>query len=124
MSTIKQNTDNNPVQHIGREHHVRRNVLLSLAAIVGLLGIGVFYWQAGKEGAAAAVELSQFRKLMYNRCGDEQFAGMLDPKLAGLYADSSRMRSAVMKQSHLLQSGETSCGDVAKALRSADYPIR
>ena len=124
MSSIEQVTDNTPVQHIGRAHHVIRNTLLSLAVAVGLGGIVVFYWQASKSNAAAAVELTEFRQMMYNRCGDVQFAGTLDPKLAGLYADSSRMRSAVVKQSRLLQSGGTSCGDVEKALRSADYPIR
>lgn len=34
---------------------------------------------------------------MFHRCGDQQFDGALDPKLAELYADSGRMRAVVVK---------------------------
>lgn len=124
MANTQQNTNDAPVEHIGPARHTLRNALLALS-IIGMTGVlTLFYWQSGKSSDMAAGELTQFRQAMFNRCGDQQFDGALDPKLAELYADSSRMRAVVVKQFHQLQRDDTNCLEVAKALRSADYPIR
>jgi len=112
------------VEHIGPEPHLLRNALLALGIVIMAGLIGLFYQRADRQENVAAHELHQFRQAMFNRCGGEQFSGATDPKLAELYADSSRMRHAVVQQFHRLQRPETRCDDVAKALRSADYPIR
>lgn len=124
MVTANLNMNEAESEHIGVAPHTLRNLFLGASFIAMAAILGVFYWHAAKEDSAAVKELSSFRQAMYNRCGDEQFAGRTDPKLEELYADSSRMRTVVVKQFHLLQQPDTDCGAVAKALRSADYPIR
>jgi hypothetical protein len=124
MIAANVNPNDAPVEHIGATPHALRNILVAvaLAAMAGILML--FYWQSGRADDAAAIELAQFRQAMFNRCGDEQFAGSADPRLVELYADSSRMREVVVKQFHLLQKFDTRCDSVARALRAADYPIR
>ena len=111
-------------EHIGPEPHVLRNALIALGIVIMAGLIGLFYQRMGREKSAAASELQQFHQAMFNRCGGDQFQGSPEPKLVELYADSSRMRSAVVQQFHQLQRPTTSCDDVRKALRSADYPLR
>lgn len=112
------------VEHIGPEPHLFRNALVALGIVIMAGLIGLYYQRADHAASNAAYELQQFRSAMFNRCGGDQFNGPADPKLAELYADSSRMRSAVVQQFHLLRRGNISCDDVRKALRSADYPVR
>jgi hypothetical protein len=116
--------NNYEVEHIGSEPHLMRNAILALSVVILAGLIGLFYQRLGREKSAAASELQQFHQAMFNRCGGDQFQGAPEPKLVELYAGSSRMRSAVVQQFHQLQRPTTSCEDVRKALRSADYPIR
>lgn len=93
--------------------------------MVGTVGIlFLYYWHSGKEDIAAGVELDHFRQAMFSRCGGDRFSGETDPKLTSLYADSSRMRTVVVQQFHLLEQKSADCADVTKALRSVDFPIR
>jgi hypothetical protein len=124
MDAPNVNTKDAPVEHIGAAPNTLRNLLVagSLVAMVSIIALS--HWNDSKLDTAAAAEHSQFRQAMFNRCGGEQFTGATDPQLANLYADSSRIRTVVVQQFHLLQRSNTDCTEVTKALRSVDYPIR
>jgi hypothetical protein len=113
-----------PIEHIGAAPHTVRNLLIAASLVAMGSILTLYYWNNGKTDTAAAAEHSQFRQAMFNRCGGEQFTGAANPQLDSLYADSSRIRTVVVQQFHLLQRSNTDCADVTKALRSVDYPIR
>lgn len=108
-------------EHIGAERHPVRNLLwlLGLGALLGL----IWYFNGRGETAnpAAAAELAQFRTAMFNTCKDERFAGPASPELVARYAKNDVLRTTVVEQFHLLQSGRAECATVLKVLNSAGY---
>ena len=112
-----------PGEHIGGEHHSKRNILLVAGLVVGGGLIGLFYWQSGKSDSAAIAELQNFRAAMATQCKQEQFARPAPQQLNGLYADSSRMQAVVHEQLGNLQRGQANCDTIIKSIKSVDYPV-
>jgi len=123
--TATPTTDAEPAAgHIGSTPHGARNFLIGLFLVV-MTGLLVkAYWPSEPGDSHVAGELSQFRQAMFNRCGGQEFAGLVSPRLAQAYAESDRMRVMVVKQFHQLQRSAANCSEVMSALRSVDYPIQ
>ena len=111
------------VEHIGATPHPTRNLVI-LGGGLALAGlITAFYRVGGQSDRAASAELDRFRQAVFNKCHIESFGGPTDPRLASLYADSSRMRSVVGEQLGSLDRGQANCDQLIKSLRSVDYPV-
>jgi hypothetical protein len=112
-----------PGEHIGGEHHSKRNLLIAVGLVVGGGLMGLFYWQSGKSDSVAIAELQHFRSAMATQCKQEQFARPAPKELNGLYADSSRMQAVVHEQLGSLERGQANCDQIIKTIKSVDFPV-
>jgi hypothetical protein len=107
---------------IGAASHLRRN----LGVVFGVLALsaGIFgftsYWP--QKDSAKLAQLESFRSAYAAKCNAPSFRNDSPSRLGDLYLRSDRLQAAVEKQQAALSSG-TPCQEVARALRSVDFPI-
>lgn len=107
---------------IGVESHVGRNV--GIIAGVVALGAGIFGFTSysNKQDGAKLARLESFRSAYAEKCEAPAFRGEAAPLLKDTYLRSERLQAAVEKQQAALSSG-TPCDEVARALKTADFPM-
>lgn len=107
---------------IGTPSHAGRN----LGMVIGVLalggGIAWFTMHGSKADTANLAKLDTFRAAYAQKCDAASFRGEPSPMLRDTYVRSTRLQETVDKQSAALAAG-TSCDDVLKALKNADFPL-
>jgi hypothetical protein len=107
---------------IGAESHVGRNV----GIVVGVVALGAaifgFTSYSNKQDAGKLARLESFRAAYAEKCEAPSFRGDAPSLLKDTYLRSDRLQAAVDKQQAALASG-TPCDEVARALRTADFPM-
>ncbi len=107
---------------IGAAKHTGRN----MGVLVGVLALGGGIWwfqmSSKKQDEGKLADLEAFRAAYAQKCEAPAFAGKASEVLVDAYLNSATLPGAVQKQLTLLNSG-TSCDEVTRALKAADFPM-
>jgi hypothetical protein len=106
---------------IGPAHHLNRNLWIAAGALLGGLTLVAFFSYFHKQDATDLELLARFRTAYAEKCDAPSFAEPVSA-LRDLYLHSSILKTAVDRQMAALEHG-ASCESVARALRSADFPM-
>jgi hypothetical protein len=107
---------------IGAESHAGRNVGILVGVVaIGAVIFGVTTYMS-RQDAAKLSQLETFRAAYADKCEAPAFRGEAAPLLKDTYLKSERLQAAVDKQQAALSSG-TPCEEVARALKTADFPM-
>ena len=104
---------------IGAPSHLKRNLWLAIAMFAGAVGMAGYYATSARTENRELDSLAAFRASA-ERC---QWEEPVPDVAKDLYLASSRVRAAVDAQRAALEAG-ADCGDVLKALKSADFPVQ
>ena len=107
---------------IGGESHVARNVGILVGVVALSAAIFGFTSYSNKEDAAKLAQLESFRSAYAEKCEAPSFRGEAAPLLKDTYLRSERLQAAVEKQHAALNAG-TACEEVARGLKTADFPM-
>ncbi len=108
-------------QKIGAGHG-RRNLVLLVLALGAAAAVVGYYTLLGRQDSAELDRLERFRAAYAKKCDAPKFAEPTPPIVKDLYLTSSALQKTVASELTALESG-ASCDAVAKALRTADFPM-
>ena len=107
---------------IGAPSHLSRNLLFLAGAMVLGAGVFLFYRQSATADAARLAKLDSFRFAYAEKCDAPAWRTEAASAMRDAYLSSTTMQAVVDREAEQLASG-VACEDIAKALKTADFPI-